>query len=113
FHGYVTDIEPFMSDIRVAVAPLRFGAGVKGKVNMSMSYGQPVVGTKLAVEGMFTVHKKDVMMADEPVDFASQLVEIYQQEKLWNTVSKGGLENVKKWFSFEAAKKQISEIIKR
>ncbi|MGE8590450.1 MAG: glycosyltransferase family 4 protein, partial [Alcaligenes sp.] len=42
-HGFVPDVVPYMDGIRIAVAPLRFGAGVKGKVNLSMAHGQPVV----------------------------------------------------------------------
>ena len=111
FHGFVEDIEPFMQDIRIAVAPLRYGAGVKGKVNMSMSYGQPVVGTTVAVEGMYTTHREDVMMTDNEADFIAQVIELYQNEDLWNRVSQGGLENVEKWFSFNAAKKQLNTIL--
>jgi len=44
-HGFVEDILPYMDDCRVSVAPLRYGAGVKGKVNMAMSYGLPVIAT--------------------------------------------------------------------
>src|SRR3546814_6517143 len=51
-HGHVPDIAPYMDGCRVAVAPLRYGAGVKGKVNLSMAHGQPVVSTPCAVEGM-------------------------------------------------------------
>ena len=111
FHGFVENIDPFMQSVKVAVAPLRFGAGVKGKVNMSMSHGQPVVGTKVAVEGMYTTHEKDVMMADEPEMFAQSVIRLYQEEKLWNRVSAGGLENVKQWFSFEAAKAQVTKLL--
>src|SRR3546814_5066892 len=50
-HGHVPDIAPYMDGCRVAVAPLRYGAGVKGKVNLSMAHGQPVVSTPCAVEG--------------------------------------------------------------
>lgn len=113
FHGFVEDIEPFMQDIRIAVAPLRFGAGVKGKVNMSMSYGQPVVGTKVAVEGMYTTHEQDVMMADDPAEFAAAVIRLYQDETLWNQISAGGLENVEQWFSFNAAKTQIKKLISK
>lgn len=113
FHGFVEDIEPFMQNIRIAVAPLRFGAGVKGKVNMSMSYGQPVVGTKVAVEGMYTTHKHDVMMADKPTDFAEAVIQLYQDEVLWNQVSEGGLANVERWFSFNAAKQQIKKLLNK
>lgn len=111
FEGFVEDIEPVMDDIRIAVAPLRYGAGVKGKVNMSMSYGQPVVGTKVAVEGMYTENEKDCLMAETPEEFANQVVRLYQDEKLWNQISQGGLANVENYFSFEAAKKAIEEIL--
>lgn len=112
FHGFVEDIAPMMCDIRIAVAPLRFGAGVKGKVNMSMSYGQPVVGTTVAVEGMFTRHGEDVLMADKPDDFARQVISLYQDEALWNRLSAGGLNNVERYFSFNAAKNVMADLLK-
>jgi GT2 family glycosyltransferase/glycosyltransferase involved in cell wall biosynthesis len=111
FQGFVEDIEPIMDDIRIAVAPLRYGAGVKGKVNMSMSYGQPVVGTKIAVEGMFTVDEKDCLMAETPQEFAQKVIRLYQDETLWNAISRGGLENVQNYFSFESAKKSIQNLL--
>ncbi len=113
FHGFVEDIEPLMRSIRIAVAPLRFGAGVKGKVNMSMSYGQPVVGTTVAVEGMYTQHGQDVLMADDPGDFAAAVIGLYQEPTLWEQISTNGLENVQKWFSFAAAQTTIAELLKK
>ena len=111
FRGFVEDIEPIMDDIRIAVAPLRYGAGVKGKVNMSMSYGQPVVGTKVAVEGMFTVDEQDCLMAETAQQFANQVIRLYQDEQLWTTLSQGGLKNVEKYFSFAAAKQSIRSLL--
>lgn len=111
FHGFVEDIEPFMDDIRIAVAPLRYGAGVKGKINSSMSYGQPVVGTELAVEGMFTQEGADVLTAKDAKEFAAQVNRLYQDKKLWKKLSKGGLDNVQNYFSFQAAKKAIEELL--
>ena len=113
YHGFVEDIEPFMDDIRIAVAPLRYGAGVKGKVNMSMSYGQPVVGTKVAVEGMYTQEGIDVLKAETPEEFSNQVVRLYQDENLWNSISEGGLKNVENYFSFDAAKNAIEKIMNR
>lgn len=111
FHGFVEDIAPMMTDIRIAVAPLRFGAGVKGKVNMSMSYGQPVVGTTVAVEGMFTRHGEDVLMADDADAFAEQVIQLYQDEALWQRLSTGGLNNVEQYFSFRAAKNVMADLL--
>ena len=71
FQGYVEDLEPWLDGCRLAVAPLRYGAGIKGKVNMSMSYGQPVVATAVAVEGMFAEPGRDVMVSASAEDFAA------------------------------------------
>jgi len=111
FQGFVEDIEPLMDDIRIAIAPLRYGSGVKGKVNMSMSYGQPVVGTKVAVEGMHAQEGVDVLMAETPQEFANQIIRLYEDEELWNTISQGGLQNVQNYFSFDAAKKALKAIL--
>ncbi|MEE9345840.1 MAG: glycosyltransferase [Methylococcales bacterium] len=112
FHGYVEDIEPFVNDCRIAVAPLRYGAGVKGKVNMSMSYGQPVVATSVAAEGMYARDGHDILIADTETEFAQSVIDLYNDSKLWNKLSKNGLKNVEQWFSFNAAQKAIKTILK-
>ena len=111
FHGYVEDIEPFVNDCRIAVAPLRYGAGVKGKVNMSMSYGQPVVATSVAAEGMYASDGHDILIADTEAEFAQSVIDLYNDSKLWNKLSKNGLKNVEQWFSFNAAQKAIKTIL--
>jgi len=79
--------------VKLSVAPLRYGAGIKGKINQSMALGVPVVATSLAVEGMTPVDHEDIFVADEPEDFAQALIELYESEELWNRLSKNGLKN--------------------
>ncbi|MBW1947335.1 MAG: glycosyltransferase, partial [Deltaproteobacteria bacterium] len=62
--GYVKDLAPLFNSILLSVAPLRYGSGVKGKINMSMSYGVPVVATSCASEGAGLRDGKDVLIAD-------------------------------------------------
>ncbi len=111
FHGFVTDIEPFLDGCRLAVAPLRYGAGVKGKVNMSMSYGQPVVATPIAIEGMFAEAGRDVLVAEAPQDFAREVVRACRDEALWLSLSDHGLANVERHFSFESARAAIRRLL--
>ncbi len=111
FHGFVEDIEPFMREVRLAVAPLRYGAGVKGKVNMSMAHGQPVVGTTIAFEGMHARHGVHGLMADEPEDFARQVVRAYTEAPLWQRLAEGGRENVRRHFSMEAARQRLAALL--
>ncbi len=103
FHGFVRTLEPWLDGCRMAVAPLRYGAGIKGKVNMSMARGQPVVATPMAVEGMFAKAGHEILVAESAEDFAAEVVRLYRDEALWNRVSKAGMENVRQYFSVETA----------
>jgi GT2 family glycosyltransferase/glycosyltransferase involved in cell wall biosynthesis len=110
FHGFVPDIAPFMDNCRLAVAPLRYGAGVKGKVNMSMSYGQPVVATPIAIEGMHAEPGVDVLVAEDPGGFAAAVLRAYRDEALWTQLSDNGLANVERHFSFAAAQRAVQAL---
>lgn len=112
FHGFVKSLEPWLNRCRLAVAPLRYGAGVKGKVNMSMSHGQPVVATPAAVEGLFSKPGEDILVAQSEQEFAAQIVRLYQDEQLWNRISTAGLENVRKYFSVETAQLGLQSLLK-
>jgi GT2 family glycosyltransferase/glycosyltransferase involved in cell wall biosynthesis len=112
FHGFVKSLEPWMDGCRLAVAPLRYGAGVKGKVNMSMSRGQPVVATPMAVEGMFVTSGKEVLVAESEQEFADAIVRLYQDEQLWERLSDGGIENVQQYFSVETARRSLQNLLK-
>ena len=103
-HGHVADLDPFMDTVRVSVAPLRFGAGVKGKINMSLAHGQPVVATRLAVEGMHLTDDWDVLVADGPAEFAACVVRLYNDRVLWERLAENGLSNVEAHFSMEVAR---------
>lgn len=107
FEGFVPSMEPWLDGCRLSVAPLRYGAGVKGKVNSSMSYGQPVVASPPAVEGMFAKDREDVLVADSAEDFADRVVEAYTDRDLWYRLSDGGIRNVENHFSFDAARKAL------
>jgi len=64
-HGAVDALEPLLDACRISVAPLRFGAGVKGKVNQALARGLPVVATHIAAEGMHPRDGEDLLPADE------------------------------------------------
>ena len=110
-HGYVADIEPYLDGCRLSIAPLRYGAGVKGKVNMAMSYGLPVVATTIAVEGMHVRDGFDVVTADSADAFAAAIRRVHDDEELWQALSANGLANVREHFSFDAARAALRKIL--
>ncbi|MDR2013615.1 MAG: glycosyltransferase [Rhodanobacter sp.] len=110
-HGFVPDIAPYMDGCRISVAPLRYGAGVKGKVNMAMSCGLPVVATPIAVEGMYVRTGEDVLVAADAAAFAAAIIELYRDEALWNRLSTHGMANVERYFSFDAARVAVRRLL--
>ena len=109
-HGHVPDIAPYMDGARVALAPLRYGAGVKGKVNLSMAHGQPVVATPCAVEGMHLRDGHDVLVAGDAAGFADAVVRLYQDQALWQPLSGNGLDNVARHFSLDAGREVVRRV---
>ena len=109
-HGHVPDITPYMDGCRIGLAPLRYGAGVKGKVNLSMAHGQPVVATSCAVEGMHLASGCDVLVADDAEGFADAVVALYRDEALWNTLARNGMRNVAEHFSLDAARETVRRV---
>jgi len=108
--GAMPDVRPFFESVKLSVAPLRFGAGVKGKINQSMAMGVPVVATSLAVEGMLLTDREDILIADAPQDFANAVVELYTSEKLWTKLSDNGVNTTNVLYSKAAAKKQLAQL---
>ena len=85
--------------MRLSVAPLRWGAGVKGKVNSAMAFGVPVVATTVAVEAMFPRNGSNILVADVPHEMARMLAAAYHDERLWTRLRRGGLETLEQHFS--------------
>ena len=105
--GLQRDVRPFFNSAKLSVAPLRFGAGVKGKINQSMAFGVPVVATSLAAEGMELSDREDILVADKPDHFARALIELYESEELWNRLSENGLKKTRALYSTETAHKKL------
>jgi glycosyltransferase involved in cell wall biosynthesis len=109
--GHVPDLTPYLTGFRLSVSPLRYGAGIKGKVNHAMSYGMPVVATTPSIEGMHLTPGVDVLVGDDPESFADAVVRAYRDQELWTALSEGGRENIRKHFSRDLARSAISRLL--
>ena len=108
--GFVEDLESYLSKIRLTVAPLRYGAGVKGKVGNSLRMGVPVVGTRVATEGMGLVPETHVLVGDDPASFVNQVQRVYSDPVLWQKISAGGKAFVDDRFGQDAAKAKLEAL---
>ncbi len=105
--GYVPDVSPYFYSTRVCVAPLRYGAGVKGKIIHSMTYGLPVVTTTVGAEGLGLENGKNVLVADGPEEFAERVINVYKNRDTWNRISKSSHAWVQANFTPDVAKKKL------
>ncbi len=109
--GFVEDVTDHYHHAKLSISPLRYGAGVKGKVNLSMQYGVPVVATPVSTEGMYLEDGVNVLVADSAEAFADAVIRLHTDEELWNRLRQGGLENIERYFSRERAREVLAEVL--
>jgi glycosyltransferase involved in cell wall biosynthesis len=85
--GYVEDLTEYFNTSRLFIAPLRYGAGIKGKIGQSMEFGLPLVTTDVGAEGFEFGTLYHTMVANQSDVFAQLVVNMYTDEDLWNSVS--------------------------
>lgn len=88
--GWVPSLTPHLEQARISVVPLRYGAGTKRKVIQSLLSGTPTVTTAIGAEGLDIVHEQHALIADTPQDFASAIVRLLTDERLWRRLSEQG-----------------------
>ncbi|SMO58611.1 glycosyltransferase [Solitalea koreensis] len=81
--GYVPDVTPYFNSARVFVAPLRYGAGMKGKIGQSLEYALPIVTTDIGAEGMHLKDNWEILLAHTAEEFAAKTLELYNNKDLW------------------------------
>ncbi|MGI5503763.1 glycosyltransferase [Lentzea sp. CA-135723] len=110
--GFVDDLGPVYARARITVAPLRYGAGVKGKIGQSVSEGVPVVGTALALEGMYLVPEQDVLVGDTEEEIAAAIVRLMRDDDLWYRLSASAKEKVAEQFGPQVARTVLEGLLK-
>lgn len=109
--GFVEDLSALFESIRILVAPIRYGAGLKGKVASALAHGVPVVATSCAAEGMALVDGEQVLVCDDPAQFAEAVLRVYDDEALWRKLSEGGQAFVEAVFSTRSGLERLREIV--
>jgi GT2 family glycosyltransferase/glycosyltransferase involved in cell wall biosynthesis len=109
--GFVENITPIFNRCRLSIAPLRYGAGIKGKVGTSISHGVPCVATPIAAEGMGLQDRVDVMIGRDPAGFANAVIEAYQDEVLWDELSVNGLRLFEHSYSFARGLERLKALL--
>jgi glycosyltransferase involved in cell wall biosynthesis len=109
--GHVPDLAPVLARMRLTVAPLRYGAGAKGKVVSSLAHGVPCVVSEIGAEGMELVDGRHVLIGCDPGHFADQIVRLHEDAALWRSLSDAGLALVESRHSFAAGRARMQAML--
>jgi GT2 family glycosyltransferase len=111
--GYVQNLTQFLENCRLTVAPLRYGAGIKGKVISSLAHGVPVIASPLGVEGMGCEHGVHLLVADTTAEWSESVAMAYTNENLWEYLSDNGLALMREAYSIEAGVTRLQAMLTR
>lgn len=98
-YGWIEDLDAELQRTKINLAPLRFGAGIKGKLTQALQNGVPTIATKIGVEGMFKGDAMPVVVADDVKEFAKAAIRLYQNRDSWIAYQKQGVEAINTSFN--------------
>ncbi len=110
--GHVPDLAALLAGVRATVAPLRWGAGFKGKVATSIAHGVPVVVSPVAAEGM-DLSAQEVVTATSPEEFAQAIASLLGDDARWTRMSAACLTFARTHWSPDAARAQLTGLLSR
>jgi GT2 family glycosyltransferase/SAM-dependent methyltransferase len=108
--GWVEDLGPLLDAARVLVAPLSYGAGLKGKITQCLAVGLPVVTTTVGAEGIDGLDRC-MLVADDAAGLAEHVIRVYHDDQLWRELSGAGQAFIQQHCSVEVVAVRLGELL--
>ncbi|MDE2318918.1 MAG: glycosyltransferase [Rhodospirillales bacterium] len=109
--GSVPDPAPLYRQHRISVAPFRYGAGMKNKIEQSLAFGLPVVATFIGTEGMGLKDGQHLLIGKDEEAFASHIINLLQDDALWTNLSAAGRAHIEQSLSATAVRGRWESIL--
>ncbi len=109
--GTVDDVRPYFERSRVFVNPVRIGGGFRGKILEAMSMGMPIVTTSLGAEGVEAENGKDLIVADDPREFAATVALLLRNGALRRKLGERARELAVERFSWERGVEELERVL--
>jgi polysaccharide biosynthesis protein PslH len=107
--GYVDDVRPLMSDAACHIVPLRVGGGTRLKILNAWAMGKPVVSTSIGCEGLECVDGRNVLIRDDPKDFAKAVATVLQDGALRRRLGEQGRATAERLYSWRVIGQEMIE----
>lgn len=111
--GRVDDVRPYLERAAICVVPLRIGGGTRLKIFEAMAMECPVVSTTIGAEGLPLHDGEEIVLADEPEQFAAAVVRLLRAPQLRRRIAENGAARVRRDFGWSAAAEQFAAACER
>ncbi len=111
--GYLNDVRPRVAHSSVCVVPMTVGGGTRLKILEAMALGTPVVSTSKGAEGLDVTHGENILVADDPADFAQAVLRLLGDAELRARLSANGRRLVEERYSWQTCASQLEEMLYR
>jgi glycosyltransferase involved in cell wall biosynthesis len=109
--GWVEDLQPLLDGSRLMLAPLSYGAGMKGKITQALAAGLPVITTPIGAEGLESQDDECLLIGKDPQELAAHTIEAYRDDGLWLRLSRAGQELILERCSTELVSEHLGQLL--
>lgn len=109
-YGFIENVKPYFTNSRIFICPLRYGAGVKGKIGQALEFSLPIVSTGIGTEGMDMIHGRHCLTANDAPSFADAVLQLYNDESLWHQL-RSNSKSVLEKFSPQVAEGMLKKVL--
>ena len=105
--GHVPDVRRYLAEAAVSIVPIRVGGGTRLKILDAWAMGKAVVSTAVGCEGLNTVDGENILIRDDPADFADAVIRVLSDEELRNSLGEAGRRTAERFYSWAALGTQL------
>ena len=109
--GFANNVNEVMQQAKVCLVPVRFGAGLKGKLIDAMQNGTPCITTSIGAEGIYGNLDTNGFVEDKPEVFANKAVLLHEHENIWDEKQQNGFKIISKRFNKVEFQKQFALVL--
>jgi polysaccharide biosynthesis protein PslH len=108
--GYLPDLRLAIAKAQIAVCPLPYAVGVQNKVLEAMALGTPVVASTAAAAGLQAIPGRDLLVADEPTDFAAAVLCLLEDQAQWHSLAEHGVAYIRAYHHLDVVVQQLIDV---
>jgi glycosyltransferase involved in cell wall biosynthesis len=109
--GWVENLPELMINYRVNLAPVRFGAGLKGKIMQPLGLGLPTVCSIIGAEGLMLDKSPSLAPVENSKEFINKAIRLYTDEEYWLEASEQGIQCIKQHFALCEVFSNLNEVL--